>query len=621
MRVMASSPPNTKPLEKILAEAELSGNLNLSNRRLKELSQLTLKYDLLDVTRVNLARNRLSEIPLDSYEWQCLQELNLSYNSIKAVSELISEFKLLKVLDLSNNLISTLPPEICRLHSLLTLRLSNNNLISLPEEIGKLRKVQEMDVSSNELTSIPSQISQMTSLVHLNIRRNKIHALPEEISTLSLTHFDAGCNLITVVPVAFRNLSKLRRLDLAGNPLSNPKLHVLRKGRIHLLRELEIQAEKAQIKREVMDDQLMSPMKKNNPKSDLNLMGMKSRALSISDVKDETAEKFAEKAAELSKDRRKGSVPSSPEKKPRPKKEEKAAVEKKKKKVNGDVPVPAPPSQEAKPVRVERGSVKNEKKVEMRRSSSSGNMERKNSKEALLIHQKLSGFPNYKTHTNEVSANGKAPSNDKTKEKLQEFVKNRQALSPTDRNNQVSNRKGFMPAAIKPRSTLNRMRGNSFNTDKDLSFTMRRKTEKLYEELEMMENLRQSIEARLKVSLGDDIPASLSDGVVLCHLTNQVRPRSLSSIHVPSPAVPKLNLAKRRRNIDNFLDACQKIGVPPNKLCSAQDILLEKNIGKVAASVNELLKFSPNTPLSPKRAEAPSVKVAPSLITKQQSAV
>lgn len=47
----------------------------------------------------------------------------------------------------------------------------------------------------------------------------------------------------------------------------------------------------------------------------------------------------------------------------------------------------------------------------------------------------------------------------------------------------------------------------------------------------------QHIEYRLKVSLPCDLGAALTDGVVLCHLANHVRPRSVPSIHVPSPAV------------------------------------------------------------------------------------
>ncbi|XP_028428582.1 leucine-rich repeat and calponin homology domain-containing protein 1 [Perca flavescens] len=99
----------------------------------------------------------------------------------------------------------------------------------------------------------------------------------------------------------------------------------------------------------------------------------------------------------------------------------------------------------------------------------------------------------------------------------------------------------------------------------DPQFTMRRKMEQLREELELTELLRDSIESRLKVVLPEDLGSSLMDGVVLCHLANHIRPRSVGSIHVPSPAVPKLSMAKCRRNVENFLDACRKIGVPQVK--------------------------------------------------------
>ncbi|XP_066203062.1 DISP complex protein LRCH3 isoform X2 [Saccopteryx leptura] len=93
------------------------------------------------------------------------------------------------------------------------------------------------------------------------------------------------------------------------------------------------------------------------------------------------------------------------------------------------------------------------------------------------------------------------------------------------------------------------------------------------EELESIDLLRKHIEYRLKVSLPCDLGAALTDGVVLCHLANHVWPRSVPSIHVPSPAVPKLTMAKCRRNVENFLEACRKIGVPQDNLCSPSDIL------------------------------------------------
>lgn len=58
---------------------------------------------------------------------------------------------------------------------------------------------------------------------------------------------------------------------------------------------------------------------------------------------------------------------------------------------------------------------------------------------------------------------------------------------------------------------------------------------------------RQSIEMRLKVTLHEDLGAALMDGVVLCHLANHVRPRSVASIHVPSPAVVSTDKGKWHR--------------------------------------------------------------------------
>ncbi|XP_049450638.1 leucine-rich repeat and calponin homology domain-containing protein 1 isoform X5 [Epinephelus fuscoguttatus] len=140
---------------------------------------------------------------------------------------------------------------------------------------------------------------------------------------------------------------------------------------------------------------------------------------------------------------------------------------------------------------------------------------------------------------------------------------------------------------LKPRSVF--LRSHKSLESVDPQFTMRRKMEQLREELELMEQLRDSIESRLKVVLPEDLGSSLMDGVVLCHLANHIRPRSVGSIHVPSPAVPKLSMAKCRRNVENFLDACRKIGVPEDKLCLPHHILEEKGLVKLGITVQALV--------------------------------
>ncbi|XP_031136369.1 leucine-rich repeat and calponin homology domain-containing protein 1 isoform X2 [Sander lucioperca] len=150
----------------------------------------------------------------------------------------------------------------------------------------------------------------------------------------------------------------------------------------------------------------------------------------------------------------------------------------------------------------------------------------------------------------------------------------------------------------------------------DPQFTMRRKMEQLREELELTEQLRDSIESRLKVVLPEDLGSSLMDGVVLCHLANHIRPRSVGSIHVPSPAVPKLSMAKCRRNVENFLDACRKIGVPQPFLCSPYDIT-QCRLQPVSAAVQALVALDTTSP-DRKREEAspaPNQSETPSLVS------
>ncbi|KAF7688903.1 hypothetical protein HF521_013710 [Silurus meridionalis] len=148
---------------------------------------------------------------------------------------------------------------------------------------------------------------------------------------------------------------------------------------------------------------------------------------------------------------------------------------------------------------------------------------------------------------------------------------------------------------LKPRSAFSRNSRQEYGSS-DPSFTMRRKMEHLREEMEQIGHLRQNLESRLKVLLPEDVGAALMDGVVLCHLANHIRPRSVSSIHVPSPAVPKLSMAKCRRNVENFLDACKKLGVPQDKLCLPHHILEERGLVKVGITVQALLDLSSTKP-------------------------
>ncbi|XP_061092128.1 leucine-rich repeat and calponin homology domain-containing protein 2-like [Conger conger] len=154
---------------------------------------------------------------------------------------------------------------------------------------------------------------------------------------------------------------------------------------------------------------------------------------------------------------------------------------------------------------------------------------------------------------------------------------------------------GLTVFGLKPRSAFSRG-SNPEHSPSDPGFTIRRRMEHMREEMEQIQLLRQNLESRLKVLLPDDVGGALMDGVVLCHLANHIRPRSVASIHVPSPAVPKLSMAKCRRNVENFLDACKKLGVPQDKLCLPHHILEERGLVKVGITVQALLELPASRP-------------------------
>ncbi|XP_018121085.1 DISP complex protein LRCH3 isoform X2 [Xenopus laevis] len=130
----------------------------------------------------------------------------------------------------------------------------------------------------------------------------------------------------------------------------------------------------------------------------------------------------------------------------------------------------------------------------------------------------------------------------------------------------------------------------AFSSSESTNVRTEQNSKSRQEERAGTEQLRKNIESRLKLSLPHDLGAALMDGVVLCHLANHVRPRSVQSIHVPSPAVPKLSMAKCRRNVENFLEACRKIGVPQDKVCLPSDIL-QLNLCSIKGTLECLLSF------------------------------
>ncbi|XP_037383228.1 leucine-rich repeat and calponin homology domain-containing protein 1 isoform X1 [Talpa occidentalis] len=633
--------PLNRGLERALEEAANSGGLNLSARKLKEFPRTAAPgHDLSDTVQADLSKNRLVEVPMELCHFVSLEMLNLYHNCIRVIPEAIINLQMLTYLNLSRNQLSALPACLCGL-PLKVLIASNNKLGSLPEEIGQLKQLMELDVSCNEITALPQQIGQLKSLRELNVRRNYLKVLPQELVDLPLVKFDFSCNKVLVIPICFREMKQLQVLLLENNPLQSPPAQICTKGKVHIFKYLSIQA--CQIK--TADSLYLHTMER--PHSHQHVEDSKKD--SDSGVGSDNGDKRLSATEPSDEDVVSLNVPMSNIM------EEEQIVKEDSchhlSPIKGEFHQEFQPELSLVGNSDNSGEERNQfphgtdglcsefinfikdrsedceelLRIEedthwqtegIIRSSKDQDMDIgmiEQLREAVDLLQDpnrlstditersiVNFYPMESAETLELqdpALNGQIQletspmcevQNDLTLQSNgsqyspSEIRENSPAVSPTTNTT--------APFGLKPRSVFLRPQRNLESIDPQ--FTIRRKMEQLREEKELVEQLRESIEMRLKVSLHEDLGAALMDGVVLCHLVNHIRPRSVASIHVPSPAVPKLSMAKCRRNVENFLEACRKLGVPEEKLCLPHHILEEKGLVKVGITIQALLDVS-----------------------------
>uniref|UniRef100_A0A2I3GK19 Leucine rich repeats and calponin homology domain containing 1 n=1 Tax=Nomascus leucogenys TaxID=61853 RepID=A0A2I3GK19_NOMLE len=591
---------------------------------------------------IDLSKNRLIEVPMELCHFVSLEILNLYHNCIRVIPEAIVNLQMLTYLNLSRNQLSALPACLCGL-PLKVLIASNNKLGSLPEEIGQLKQLMELDVSCNEITALPQQIGQLKSLRELNVRRNYLKVLPQELVDLPLVKFDFSCNKVLVIPICFREMKQLQVLLLENNPLQSPPAQICTKGKVHIFKYLSIQA--CQIK--TADSLYLHTMERPH----LHQHVEDSKKDSDSGVGSDNGDKRLSATEPSDEDAVSLNVPMSNIM------EEEQII--KEDSCHHLSPVKGEFHQEFQPEPSLLGDSTNsgEERDQFTDRADGLHSEFMNYKaraedcEELLrieedVHWQTEGIINsskdqdmdiamieqlreavdllqdpngLSTDITERSVLNLYPMGSAEALELQDSALNGQIQLETSPVCEVqsdltlqSNGSQYSPNEIrenspavspttnstapfglKPRSVFLRPQRNLESIDPQ--FTIRRKMEQMREEKELVEQLRESIEMRLKVSLHEDLGAALMDGVVLCHLVNHIRPRSVASIHVPSPAVPKLSMAKCRRNVENFLEACRKLGVPEADLCSPCDIL-QLDFRHIRKTVDTLLALGEKAP-------------------------
>ncbi|KAM8857070.1 leucine-rich repeat and calponin homology domain-containing protein 1 isoform 4-T4 [Synchiropus picturatus] len=624
------NPPPNRGLERALDVAAASGVLNLSARKLKEFPRTAANHDLSDTVQADLSKNRLIDMPSEICFLVALESLNLYHNCIRIIPSSIIRLQSLTSLNISRNQLSFLPSCLHEL-PLRVLNASNNKLVNLPETIWKLHSLMELDVSCNEITALPRHIGRLRSLRELNIRRNLLCVLPDDLAELPLVKFDFSCNKVSTIPVCFRKMKLLQILRLDNNPLQTPPAQICIKGKVHIFKYLSMEAcrsdrmpdsvylsviehlslsrpstgsveDMEQLRKQDGDSGVGSDigdkrLSANEP-SDEDSLSLNVPLQHITEEEGLDRDDSSEHISSLTVDSIASSVrliEDSPTE---------ALM------TDRDSPVSARFHSYIKgrtaadfdePLRIDEDS---HWSTEQRLTGSNLPKDMiKQLKEAVQLLQDpsrvnsdqqelLSGVQLYPL---EIIAGERFVRGQENEVRSGSQSQNEHLCFSGPRKQQLhrpstSGYSAFStpPFDLKPRSVF--LKSHVSLESVDPQFTIRRKMEQLREEVALMDQLRNIIESRLKVVLPEDLGSSLMDGVVLCHLANHIQPRSIASIHVPSPAVPKLSMAKCRRNVENFLDACRKIGVEELSLCSPLDILTRR-LQPLLTTVRLLVSF------------------------------
>ncbi|XP_066890475.1 DISP complex protein LRCH3 isoform X10 [Kogia breviceps] len=596
-------------------------NLNLYQNCIRYIPEAILNLQAL--TFLNISRNQLSTLPVHLCDLP-LKVLIASNNKLVSLPEEIGHLRHLTELDVSCNEIQTIPSQIGNLEALRDLNVRRNHLVRLPEELAELPLIR-LDFSCNKITTIPVCYRNLRHLQMITLDNNPLQSPPAQICIKGKIHIFKylniqACKIAPDLP------------DYDRRPMGFGSCHEeLYSGRPYGALDSGFNSVDSGDKRwsgnEPTDEFSDLPLRvaeitkeqrlrresqyQENRSSIVVTNGGVEHDLDQIDYIDSCTAEEEEEEVRPPKGLDSDSLSS----------QFMAYIEQRRISHEGSPVKPVPMREFQKTEDTRRYSHQNRVPAEPSSLLSLSPSHNQFSHADLELHRRREQLIERTRREAQLAALQYEEEKIRTKQiqrdAVLDFVKNdhrSNAISSSPTTETVHHSPAYpFPAAIqrnqaqRPESFLFRgavraetnkghaspLLSSSAPTTDFKDPVTRQNSRQREEELELIDQLRKHIEYRLKVSLPCDLGAALTDGVVLCHLANHVRPRSVPSIHVPSPAVPKLTMAKCRRNVENFLEACRKIGVPQEQLCLPLHILEEKGLSQVALTVQALLELAP----------------------------
>ncbi|XP_035492995.1 leucine-rich repeat and calponin homology domain-containing protein 4 isoform X2 [Scophthalmus maximus] len=560
------------------------------------------------LTYLNLSRNLLSSLPPSVFQLPLLRVLIISNNKLSSLPASIYSLTHLRQLDVSCNELQCLPAELGQLECLRDLNLRRNQLTTLPEEISELPLVR-LDVSCNRISNVPLCYRHLRHLQSILLDNNPLQMPPAQICSKGKYHIFKFLNM-EACKRSQEELERHLRPTGFNSCLSDQELFTGQFGGLdsgfnsvdsgskrwsgnesaddfseRSLRMAEVSRDQRNLEEEEEEEEEedVSPLEPNKSEGGHTCLNGEAEQVDFIDssVTEEEEEETRMGPPTPPLDQKQRSSPSQTQ-------DSTTCRSSLHVEVGPQSSASSSPLSPSSPTLEERrrpGTLfiwqERERLQQQQREKAS-----------LLKSSTKTGSHVATAPQAGSSSAGASPENSSSLSGLRQRCA-MGTVSPSvllqhsySRTDVPSSTKTSPPPgqAQKPNSFL--FRSSSRNNVKptgaiftlgesgrsESRTTLRSPTD---ERLDITQ-LRKTLESRLKITLPEDLGEALYNGTVLCQLVNQIRPRSVSIIHIPSPAVPKLSSAKCRLNVENFIAACRKLGVPETDVCVSSDVLLCK---------------------------------------------
>lgn len=631
---------------------------DLSKNRLCELPEELCQFISLET--LSLYHNCVRSVSSSLGHLQALTYLNISRNQLSSLPPSVCQLPLLRVLIVSNNKLSALPASIHTLTHLRQLDVSCNDLQCLPVELGQLASLRDLNLRRNQLTTLPEELSELP-LVRLDVSCNRVARVPvcyrhlRQLQTIALDNNPLQsppaqiCSKGKFHIFKYLNMEACKRSqnELLDRPthfngcLSDQELFHVPYGGLdsgfnsvdsgskrwsgnesaddfseRSMRMAEINREHTNLQEEEETHTILPTEKVNGEVEQVDFIDS-----SVTEEEEEPEQPQQRPSTPLTAPPQDKSESTSPSHSPQST-DSRTSVS-----VSlgsGDSPPPSssspssPTEERRRPgtllIWQERERAQQQQREKARDSALQKTVVKTGSHATASSTQAGSSAGGGSTESSPPSQNGlrhRCASADQMSSLANTAPSMQRSFSRQVSSEAVSPKSTSPPGHTpKPNSFLFRTSSRCsvsslVESGRSESRTTLRSPR---EERPEVIHLRKTLESKLKITLPEDLGEALSNGTILCQLVNHVRPRAVSIIHIPSPAVPKLSAAKCRLNVENFIAACRRLGVPEAEVCIASDVLCSR-LPAVMRTVRALLAVEGE---ELKEEEAPPTSASPS---------